>query len=323
MHCASCSIIVSDILTENTSIKSFKLNDDNVDIEVKEGINKTAFIDELNRVFAEHNYSASLGRVSSVSKIIPTLYGVLIGIVALVIITTVGKKLGQSGLGESSNGYITALIIGFVASVSTCAAIVGGIVMSIASAHDDKKSTMKSLTSFHVGRIVGFAFFGALLGAFGSIFKLSSNTSGIMLIIVGVIMFYFGLKNVGIIKASKSHMAGKFVSFIRSFQGKSGLIAYAVLGSLTFFVPCGFTQSMQALSLSSGSVLTGLLTMLSFVIGTTPVLALIGFGFGAIKQGNKWSDIIYVAAGVIVIGFAFVNISAGLAVLGIIHPLGI
>jgi len=323
MHCASCSVIVSDIFTENTSIKSFSLNNDSAEIEIKDGIDKADFIENLNRKLGEHNYHASFERVSLTSKVIPTIYGILIGVVALVVIFFIGKKLSQSGFSGVSNSYLTALIIGFIASVSTCAAIVGGIVMSIASAHSDRKTTIRSLASFHVGRVVGFAILGALLGAFGSLFNgISQNISAVMLVSVGVIMFYFGLKNIGVIKASKSHLSDKAVSFIRSFQGKSGLIAYGVLGSLTFFVPCGFTQSMQALSLSSGSVLTGLLTMLSFVIGTTPVLAFIGFGFGTIKQG-KWSDIVYVAAGVVIIGFAFINIAAGLALFGIIQPLGI
>ncbi|MBP6911491.1 sulfite exporter TauE/SafE family protein [Patescibacteria group bacterium] len=47
------------------------------------------------------------------------------------------------------------------------------------------------------------------------------------------------------------------------------------MGIGTFFLPCGFTQSMQVYTLSTGSFLAGGLTMLSFALGTLPMLLLL------------------------------------------------
>ena len=43
------------------------------------------------------------------------------------------------------------------------------------------------------------------------------------------------------------------------------------------FLPCGFTQSMQIYTLTTGSFLTGALTMFFFALGTLPVLSLLSF----------------------------------------------
>ncbi|NCP77121.1 sulfite exporter TauE/SafE family protein [bacterium] len=41
-------------------------------------------------------------------------------------------------------------------------------------------------------------------------------------------------------------------------------------GALTFFLPCGFTLAMQAYAITTGSFITGALTMMAFALGTAP-----------------------------------------------------
>ena len=61
-----------------------------------------------------------------------------------------------------------------------------------------------------------------------------------------------------------------------------------LLGGLTFFLPCGFTQALQLYVLAKGDVLTGALTMLAFALGTLPALlslsALSSFAKGAFQR---------------------------------------
>ena len=92
-----------------------------------------------------------------------------------------------------------------------------------------------------------------------------------------------------------------------------------LVGVATFFLPCGFTQAMQLYSLTTGSFLTGGLTMLSFALGTLPVLALIGFSSFSIKNSAK-SGIFFKSAGLIVILFALFNIVNSLVIIGLISP---
>jgi len=92
------------------------------------------------------------------------------------------------------------------------------------------------------------------------------------------------------------------------------------VGAATFFLPCGFTQAMQIYTLSTGSFLSGGLTMLAFALGTLPVLALISFSSFSIKQSAK-AGIFFKTAGIIVIMFALLNIFNSLAAVGVVPPL--
>ena len=76
---------------------------------------------------------------------------------------------------------------------------------------------------------------------------------------------------------------------------------------------------MQLYSLTTGSFLTGGLTMFFFALGTLPVLALISFSSFSI-QNSKKSGIFFKSAGLIVILFALFNIINALAAIGLIAP---
>jgi sulfite exporter TauE/SafE len=112
----------------------------------------------------------------------------------------------------------------------------------------------------------------------------------------------------------------KFIS--RHAHGVSQLnhtLTPLLVGIATFFLPCGFTQSMQLYALTTGGFLSGGLTMLSFALGTLPVLALISFSSFSI-QNSKKSGIFFKSAGLIVILFALFNLINALVVIGVIPP---
>jgi sulfite exporter TauE/SafE len=97
-------------------------------------------------------------------------------------------------------------------------------------------------------------------------------------------------------------------------------LAPALIGIGTFFLPCGFTQSMQLYALSTGSFVQGAMTMFFFALGTFPVLALLSFSAFNIAH-KPWKGIFFKTAGIIVIGLALLNLSNTLATAGIINPL--
>jgi sulfite exporter TauE/SafE len=90
-----------------------------------------------------------------------------------------------------------------------------------------------------------------------------------------------------------------------------------LLGGLTFFLPCGFTQALQLYVLAKGDVLTGGLILLAFALGTLPALlslsALSSFAKGVFQR--RFLKI--AGAAVVVLGL---NIQSGLARSGIGHP---
>jgi sulfite exporter TauE/SafE len=92
-----------------------------------------------------------------------------------------------------------------------------------------------------------------------------------------------------------------------------------LVGIATFFLPCGFTQSMQIYTLSAGNFWQGALTMLFFALGTFPVLALISFSSLNIQNYSK-AGIFFKSAGLIVILFALFNIINSVVAMGWIAP---
>ena len=64
---------------------------------------------------------------------------------------------------------------------------------------------------------------------------------------------------------------------VRGMRGLHRGLMPVLAGVITFFLPCGFTQGMQLYTLTTGSFLTGALTMFCFALGTLPVLAALSF----------------------------------------------
>jgi sulfite exporter TauE/SafE len=218
--------------------------------------------------------------------------------------------------------YGTAFLIGIIASVSTCLAVVGGLVLSLSASFAKEGDKIKPQLMFHVGRLVSFFLLGGLIGLLGSAFQLEQTASFILSLLVAVILLILGINLLDIFPQVK-----KLLPTLPSFIGKKahGLknlnhsLTPLIAGIATFFLPCGFTQSMQLYTLTTGNFLSGALTMLAFALGTLPVLSLLSFGFGLSKKTP--SGIFFKTAGLVVIFFGLFNLINALAGAGIIKPI--
>lgn len=224
----------------------------------------------------------------------------------------------------SDMGILIALALGFVASLSTCLAMVGGIVMSFGETykvHEDKKhpllSRLRPQLYFHLGRVGGFVILGALLGLIGSQFTYSIRFTGILTILVAVVMLYIGLQILGFLPnitrlgfALPKGIAHK----LDRLKDSDHRLMPIIIGVLTFFVPCGFTQSMQLAAIGSGSMLTGSLIMGAFAIGTMPVL--LGIGFGSSYASKDRFGMLNEIIAIVIIFFALYSLNSGMVLAG-------
>jgi sulfite exporter TauE/SafE len=175
---------------------------------------------------------------------------------------------------------------------------------------------------FQGGRIVAFFILGGVIGAIGSAFTLGTNGTFVLSLAIAIVMVILGINLLDVFPWAKRLQPSmpKFIS--KRAHGISNLnhtLTPLLVGIATFFLPCGFTQSMQLYALTTGSFLKGGLTMLSFALGTLPVLALISFSSFSI-QNSKKSGIFFKSAGLIVILFALFNLINALVVIGVIPP---
>ncbi|MEK7628001.1 MAG: sulfite exporter TauE/SafE family protein [Patescibacteria group bacterium] len=321
-HCPSCKIFIEDTLNEHSGVQSTV-----VDLKQKTvTINTT--LDESQQNLAEmltekikHNgYSLSVEMQSTEKKDAGVIWHALpIGLALLALFFVVQKSgILNFGLGGTVTPA-TSFIIGLVASVSSCLAVVGGLVLSLsATVSQDTISDVKPMILFHAGRLISFAVLGGVLGAIGSAIGISFTATLILGIIASLVMIVLGLNLVGVFEKNMIALPSGIFSFFRKLEHKT--IAPFLVGVGTFFLPCGFTQAMQVAALSSGSFVSGLLLMTAFAVGTLPMLALLSFGSASFAH-SKHAPLFFKSAGVLVVGLGTFAFLAGLAGLGIINPL--
>ncbi len=321
-HCPSCKIFIEDTLNEQMGIKQTQ-----VDLK-NETVSLLTTLDESQHKLAEiltekikHNgYVLSVEKKAKERKDGGVIWQAIpIGLTFLALFFIVQKSgILNFGFGGTLTP-VTSFIIGLVASVSSCLAVVGGLVLSLsATVSQDKISDAKPMILFHSGRLLSFAVLGGVLGTIGSAIGISFTFTAILGIIASVVMIILGLNLVGVFQKNIIALPSGIFSFFRKVEHKT--LAPFLVGVGTFFLPCGFTQAMQVAALSSGSFLSGLLIMGSFAIGTLPMLALLSFGSASFSQ-SKHAPLFFKSAGVLVIGLGAFALLAGLAGLGIISPL--
>jgi sulfite exporter TauE/SafE len=278
--------------------------------------------DELTIVLQPRGYSLHL-EAQKQSKRWSEFYIALPIALAFGILFLLLQKAGLVNLiGGGQVTYGTAFVVGIIASFSTCMAVVGGLVLSMSATFAKEGDRVRPQVLFHVGRLVSFFVLGGVIGALGAVFQLSAIASFVLGLLIAGVMFVLGINLLDVFPWAKKLQPGmpKFLS--KHALGVSKLnhsLTPLLVGIATFFLPCGFTQSMQLYTLTTGTFLKGGLTMLVFALGTLPVLALVSFSSFSIQNSSK-AGTFFKSAGLIVIMFALFNLINSLVVIGLIKP---
>jgi sulfite exporter TauE/SafE/copper chaperone CopZ len=213
--------------------------------------------------------------------------------------------------------FALVFALGVVASVSTCMALVGGLVLSLsaryAKAHPglDPGRRLRPQLMFNLGRVVGFGALGAVLGGLGGAIELNLHLLAMAMIVVAAVMGLLGLKLTGL-SPRLSRFAIALPASWSSWLGRtenSPVYRDSTalgLGAASFFLPCGFTQAVQVYALATGSASEAGLTMAAFALGTTPGLLGVG-ALGSLVSGRAAKHI-FRFVGVAVCAFALVNL---------------
>lgn len=321
-HCASCKNFIEDTLKEQDFIRDAHVDLSNEILQIETDSNQVPkeLAKLLTTKIQSNGYSVSVEKVTKERSNDDVIWKALpIGLGFLILFFLLQKSgILNIGIGGQVTP-VTSLFIGLIASVSSCLAIVGGLVLSLsAKISQDNVSDTKTFVLFHVGRLVSFAILGGMLGVIGSAIGINFTLTAILGLLAALVMLFLGLNLVGVFAKNKIALPSGLFNFFRRIEHKT--FAPLTLGFATFFLPCGFTQSMQVSALSSGSFLSGFLIMFTFALGTLPVLAFLSFGSASFAQG-KHAPLFFKSAGIVVIGLGLFALLSGLAVLGIINPL--
>lgn len=328
MYCQSCVLLTESELAEYPGVTkaetSLKTNTVTVTGDF-DGKTPEVIAQELTILLFKHGYSLSVEKVLIKKEWADFQWALPIAL--LVVLLFVGlQKLGLVNVVDATTvSYSTVFFIGVIASLSTCMAVVGGLVLSLSATFAKKGGRYKPQVLFHIGRIASFFFFGGVIGAIGATVTFNTEVTFVLGLLVGLVMLVLGINLLDVFPWAKKlqpalpKALSKYAFGVSTF---THTLTPLFIGVATFFFPCGFTQSMQLYSLTTGSFQHGALTMLIFALGTLPVLALIGFSALSIEKSSpKKKSIFFKATGLIIILFAFFNIINSFVIMGFIPAL--
>lgn len=177
---------------------------------------------------------------------------------------------------------VSALILG-LGSGFHCIGMCGPIALSMGLTKQQALNFHLQNTTYNLGRIVTYAFLGAILGIVGEGFNVAGIqqylTVGVGILLIVMALFSFGGKNF----ASKIPFLSKFLLSIKINLGKylqkPGYSSRFITGILNGFLPCGMVYMALTASLAAGGVWQGAAFMVLFGLGTFPFMfAVVFFG---------------------------------------------
>lgn len=344
MHCGSCEVLIEKKLLTTKVIKAVEASTKNNEVRITY-MGEKPTKEKLNKLFKKDNYTF-LDKPDSLQDQLPIISFdkggqllvnkekakniLLIAGISLFLITLF-ILLNRSGFSSlvnvnSASSIPAFFAFGLLAGFSSCAALVGGIVLSMSKQwgqfykHNESIYTkLQPHILFNTGRIFSYAMLGGILGAIGSTLRTSLTLTSILTFAISILMILMACQMLGVKALRKFRVsAPKFITrYIADDSHFRGRLMPPVMGALTFFLPCGFTITAQGLALASGSAIRGSLIMLFFALGTLPSLLAIGLSSTSLYRKPHLSDIFLKIAGVLVLFFALYTINSQLNLLGI------
>jgi len=328
MHCASCEILIEKKLLKINGIKSVEASTAKGEVFIEYSGRRPSG-NELNQILKNNGYTFFEQPLKNEiaaggNNIFKSL--VIAGIIIIIFILL--NRFGVSSwINVNSSSALPAFfLLGLMAGLSSCAALVGGMVLSMSkqwlSLYQTNDSTWQKLQPhlmFNAGRLISYGLLGAVLGAIGSKLQVSFTFTAVLVMIISILMLFLGMQMLGFKAFRKFQLTmPKFITRRVADESKfQGRRMPFTMGALTFFLPCGFTITAQGLALLSGNVLQGGLIMFLFALGTAPMLLAIGLSSIKFSSRPHLANKFLKVAGVVVLFFALFNINSQLNVLGV------
>ncbi|MBQ3670109.1 MAG: sulfite exporter TauE/SafE family protein [Treponema sp.] len=234
--------------------------------------------------------------------------------------TNVLNLLAPSLPASSKTGFALLFATGLFTSVH-CLAMCGGINVSQSLVRTGRIALPAVL--YNSGRIVSYTAAGAVLGLVGMKAGGGSGNGDFVPIFVqsllklfaGLFMILSGLSLLGVLTPLR-----RFLPHIPASAAKkiasAGMRAKKtfIVGFLNGFMPCGPLQAMWIVALASSHPISGALSMLSFGLGTVPLMLALGSIFSII--GKKYTEVVMKIGSLLVVVMGLSMLSQSFALGG-------
>lgn len=178
--------------------------------------------------------------------------------------------------------WASAFLLGFLGSFH-CAVMCGPLVVAVAQR--DKTSnlfhTIVKPLVYNSGRIITYMILGAVVGLLGKGMMISGLQQFVSILSGVVLLAIYFVPRWSKKSPALHSIFGKLTSSLRKniqpYFKTPTTYARFVMGMINGLLPCGLVYVAAAAALATGSPVYGLLYMLSFGVGTLPMLLAIHF----------------------------------------------
>ncbi|HQU44142.1 MAG: hypothetical protein B7Z73_08305 [Planctomycetia bacterium 21-64-5] len=212
------------------------------------------------------------------------------------------------------------VFVGGLLGSSHCVGMCGGFAVSIGAAAPSWRANFVRQVVYSLGRIFTYSSAGAMAGYGG--WRLARalpplvHAQSWLAVLAGVLLVIQGLAASGlwrrVLSRGKHHpclTAGLFAPFLTAPRLTNVFLA----GVLNGLLPCGLVYAYLALATSTENMLSGLMHMLLFGLGTLPIMVLTGCGGSLLSLAGRRRLLHLAACCVIITGG--LSISRGVAFL--------
>lgn len=311
MHCPSCEVLVCDKFLEVANIKKVRADfrSQTAEINYSGQLDRRILNDKI-KDFGYQIVETSAQLKEDFEPFWKRSLDFLIIFAFFVSLYFLAKELNiipQTNLSSKIN-YLTVFFLGLVASTSTCMATSGVLFLSSVGKLESGKTT--AAINFNLGRVLSYGLFGFVAGLIGKTIAYNLNLSLLLTLIMAIFMILFGLDLAKVFSFQKiisqnltKNLFEKLENRLKNNPRKAAFL----LGAITYFLPCGFTQAVQIYALGLADPLKSGLTMIVFALGTVPALLAVGWVTSLTKRAFYPYFLKMVGVLVVLIGLSYVN----------------
>jgi uncharacterized protein len=209
-------------------------------------------------------------------------------------------------IGDCMVNILLAFVTGLTTGGLSCLAVQGGLLASSLAGQIEKdlqsaqlkqrpnkrrqrnqkvhrqNTLVQPILAFLTAKLFAYTLLGFLLGFAGQMFQLSPFTQAFLQVAIGIFMLGSALRLLNVHPIFR-YFAFEPPAFLRRFirkkasQSEASLETPVFLGLLTVLIPCGITQAMMAVALSTANPVQGAALMFSFTLGTSPVFFAVAY----------------------------------------------
>jgi copper chaperone CopZ len=144
MHCPSCEIYIESQFKNLDGIKSVRSNNktQELEIDVNNDIKIDTVINEINKGIEGSGYTIKAALNGRRINLQEYLIAFFIATFVIIIFFILEKFIIRNTLSIDEMSYTTIFLIGLIASVSSCMAVVGSLVLSMSSTYAKNERTV-------------------------------------------------------------------------------------------------------------------------------------------------------------------------------------